>query len=346
MGNGLKEIARITERVRAGSLLAYLIATGFIAVATTVQTSLAVLVDGVVPFAAFFPATLFATLIGGIGPGVFAATLGGLLGCWTMLPPHMHFFWVTAGQEISIVLYAFAALCIVWIGNHYRRVVSKLREEEGLRKVAVDELAHRLKNKVATIQSIIAIRLRDQRDVQSEVMGCLQALSTADHLILESQGDGARLRDIIAAEVSPYKAEGRSELTGPEVMLPPKLALVMALLVHELATNAAKYGAFSNSAGKVAVRWSIDRGHLEFLWRESGGPVVVSPTRRGFGTRLFTRALEPFGGTADAEFSPSGLTCSMLVPLSEVLPKVVPAATTAALREVAEESSPLGERAA
>ncbi len=159
------------------------------------------------PFAAFFPATLFSTLVGGLGPGVFAATLGGLLGWWAFLPSHMHFFPVTAGQGVSVVLYAFTVLCVVWIGDHYRRVTSKLKEEEKLRKLVVDELAHRLKNKVATIQSIIAIRLRGQQDVQTEVMGCLKALSAADDLILASQGNGARLRDIIIAEVSPYKAE-------------------------------------------------------------------------------------------------------------------------------------------
>jgi two-component sensor histidine kinase len=346
MGNGLKDLAGLTQRIRAGSSVAYLIAIGFTAIATVVQASLALSVDGVVPFAAFFPATLFSTVLGGVGPGVLSATLGGLLGWWAFLPPHMRFFPLTAGQEISIVLYAFTVLCLVWIGNHYRRVVTKLRGEEKLRKLAVDELAHRLKNKVATIQSVIAIRLRGQPDVQTEVMGCLQALSAADDLLLASQGNGAQLRDIIMAEVSPYKAEGRSKLVGPEVVLPPRLALVMALLLHELATNAAKYGAFSISEGKVSIHWSIDRGHLEFLWRESGGPTVTPPTRRGFGTRLFMRALEPFGGTADAEFLPTGLMCSLLLPLTEFSPGVVPEAATAALREVTPERTPSEARAA
>ncbi len=337
MGNGRKDLSELIQRIRAGSFVAYVIATGFTAIATVVQASLALSADGVVPFAAFFPATLFSTVLGGVGPGVLSATLGGLVGWWAFLPPQMQFFPRTAGQEISIVLYAFTVLCLVWIGEHYRRAVTKLKGEEKLRKLAVDELAHRLKNKVATIQSIIAIRLRGQQDVQTEVIGCLKALSAADDLLLASQGNGARLHDIILAEVSPYKAEARSELTGPEVILPPKLALVMALLLHELATNAAKYGAFSTSAGKVSISWSIDRGHLEFLWRESGGPAVMPPTRRGFGTRLFMRALEPFGGTADAEFLPTGLMCSLLLPLTQFSAGSAPEATRAAFREVTTE---------
>ena len=109
-------------------------------------------------------------------------------------------------------------------------------------------------------------------------------------------------------------------MTGPDCLLSPRLALTMALLVHELATNAAKYGALSSSAGKLAIDWTLSDTRLKLDWRESGGPPVSPPTHRGFGTRLFLRALEQFSGKVEATFAPSGLVCK----LSVVLPRDKP----------------------
>ena len=85
----------------------------------------------------------------------------------------------------------------------------------------------------------------------------------------------------------------------------------MALLVHELATNAAKYGALASSVGKLSIRWSLADARLDLEWRESGGPAVAAPIHRGFGTRLFSRALEQFGGTVGATFATTGLICKL-----------------------------------
>jgi two-component sensor histidine kinase len=113
-------------------------------------------------------------------------------------------------------------------------------------------------------------------------------------------------------------------IEGPEILLPPKLALTMALLLHELVTNAAKYGALSRSVGKIAVRWSYSDPWLNLEWRESDGPSVSVPNHRGFGTRLFLRALEQFGGKVEATFASTGLVCKLSVPLSDLTPGIVP----------------------
>jgi two-component sensor histidine kinase len=115
----------------------------------------------------------------------------------------------------------------------------------------------------------------------------------------------------------------------PEILLSPKLALTMALLFHELATNAAKYGALSHWAGKISVRWSHSDPWLNLEWRESEGPPVTVPNHRGFGTRLFLRALEQFGGKVEAIFASTGLVCKLSVPLSERAPSIVPPASDA-----------------
>ncbi len=140
-----------------------------------------------------------------------------------------------------------------------------------------------------------------------------------DDLIAEAQGEGANIRDILTAEMAPYEAS-RTSMAGPDCLLSPKLAVTMALLVHELATNAAKYGALSSPDGKLSIHWSLSGARLNFSWRESDGPPVSPPSHSGFGTRLFRRALGPFDGKVDANFASTGLVCN----LSLVLPDHAP----------------------
>ena len=101
----------------------------------------------------------------------------------------------------------------------------------------------------------------------------------------------------------------------------------MALLAHELATNAAKYGALSNSLGKLSIAWSLSSEELNLEWRESDGPVVTPPTHRGFGVRLLSRALDQFGGTVETTFELTGLVCKLKVTLPERTPSIVPGIT-------------------
>lgn len=135
---------------------------------------------------------------------------------------------------------------------------------------------------------------------------------------MEAQGQGARLREILATELAPYEPS-RVAVEGPVILLPPKLATMMALLVHELSTNAAKYGALSSKTGQVSISWSLSGSHLRLEWRESGGPIVANPIHRGFGTRLLSRALDQFGGTVETKFEPTGLICKLSATLAETL---------------------------
>jgi two-component sensor histidine kinase len=109
-------------------------------------------------------------------------------------------------------------------------------------------------------------------------------------------------------------------MAGPNCLLAPKLALTMALLMHELATNAAKYGALSNSTGRVSIDWSLSDARLDLVWRESSGPSIRPPTHNGFGMRLFERAVQQFDGNVEATFAPTGLVCKLNVALPEHKP--------------------------
>jgi two-component sensor histidine kinase len=308
--------SRLNEifRISPGSAKAYLAATMLIVLAAAVRWGLGFLGTPFLPFTTFFPAVLFATYIGGLRVGIFAAILGGLIGWGAFMLRHWEYFYLTRGRELELLTYALACALLIWGAESYRRLASRLQDEEILRKLAVEELAHRLKNKIATIQSIISQQLRDLPERRNDLVGRLVALSATDDLIMASQGQGALIRDILSTELRAYDLS-RIEMAGPDIFLEPKLATTMALLVHELTTNAAKHGALACATGKLSILWSLATDVLEVEWREIGGPPVVSPDHRGFGSKLLSSALQQFGGSIDTFFENTGLICRMRVGL-------------------------------
>lgn len=201
--------------------------------------------------------------------------------------------------------------------------------EEGLRRLLLAELNHRVRNALATVQSVAAQTMRassDPRGFWDAFAGRLRAMArTHDMLAGRGWPEGVELRALIEAELAPYihtagPSGPRADVDGPTVRLPPTLAVVLALALHELATNAARHGALSVPSGCVRVRWSCDEGvamagakatgpRLRFDWGESGGPSLAGPpARRGFGTRLLTGALpRQLGGRVTLDFASGGL---------------------------------------
>jgi two-component sensor histidine kinase len=319
------------QRVRSGSVEAFAFATLLVVVATLVRWTLGFLAEDVFVFAAYYPAVLFATYVGGAAVGSFATVLSAAIAWWAFIPPRFAFFPLTAGVTTKLLAFLFASALIVWGADHYRRLRKRLEDEEKFRKLAVEELAHRLKNKLATIQSIISFQLRDIPQTRDTIVSRLVALSATDDLILATQGQGASIRDILSAELGPYDAT-RVSMAGPDILLPPKLALTLALLTHELSTNAAKHGALSCERGQLSICWSLSDERLSLEWRERDGPTVVTPLHRGFGMLMLSRAMDQFGGTVETTFEPTGLICKLSVPLAEDSPSIAPYET----REAAE----------
>jgi two-component system CheB/CheR fusion protein len=203
------------------------------------------------------------------------------------------------------------------------RDITERRRAEALRTLMVDELNHRVKNTLATVQSIAAQSMQgvDVDPRFREVFESrLVALSKVHDLLTRDSWDGAALRELLLAELDPYRSNdhARIAIEGPDVKLPPKAAVALAMAFHELATNAAKYGALSNESGRIAVSWYIDGASPEALqmkWMESGGPPVQPPNRRGFGSRLIERGLAlELNGHARLEFEPSGVVCVIEMP--------------------------------
>jgi two-component sensor histidine kinase len=304
-----------TFRIVPGIANAYLTGVVLIASASLIRWGLGFVGTPLLPFTAFYPAVLFATSMGGLVVGIFGALLGGVVGYAVFMPPSL----LASEVALELAVYASASGFLIWGAECYRRLVSRLRNEEDLRKLAVEELAHRLKNKVATIQSILSYQLRDQPRLRDDIAARLVALSETDELIMAAQGSGARIRHILTAELGPYELS-RVSMTGHDIFLPPRLALTIALLIHELATNAAKYGALSSMVGKLSIFWSVADGALSLEWRETGGPLIGTPTHRGFGLRLLSRALDQFNGSIEMSFEQPGLVCKLKAVLSKEIP--------------------------
>ena len=200
---------------------------------------------------------------------------------------------------------------------------------EQQRTLLVNELNHRVKNTLATVQSLAAQSMRstdNPADARSRFESRLAALSRAHDLLTLESWEGASLQDIVDRALEPFRSgDGRLTTMGPSVRLSPKQALAFSMALHELATNATKYGAISNDAGRVQIAWSIDRGDregvLNFSWVEQGGPPVTPPQRFGFGSRLIQRGLSnELGGDAAIEFRPEGIVAVIRSPIEGIFP--------------------------
>lgn len=303
-------LARLRKHIPPGSAKSYAFALFCVAGASLFELWLKWLDQNASPLIAYYPAIAFTALLGGIGPAALVAVVGGMTAWWAFMPPTFSFSLERAGDKITLVVFAFVAVLLVLIADHFRRLANRLEEEEQLRQLAVEELAHRLKNKIATIQAIISVQLRDQPLVRDGILSRLAALSATDHLIEEANGRGAFIHDIAKTELGPYIAS-RVSIQGSDVQLPPKYALTVALLVHELATNSAKYGSLSVPSGIVLLNSRVSGALLEIDWQERAGPPVDAPQKHGFGMRLLSRALAQFGGSTDILFEKSGVICKM-----------------------------------
>lgn len=199
------------------------------------------------------------------------------------------------------------------------------QKAEEHQRLLLNELNHRVRNTLAIVQAIAQQSFKDEHasaEARTSFDGRLSALSAAHNLLTRSNWEAASMRQLIEDAVAPYRGGDRFDIAGADLKLAPKTAVSLALALHELATNAVKYGALSVPAGRVLIRWSVEPDsagdRLAFSWREQGGPPVVVPTRRGFGSRMIERGLAAeFGGKVVIAFDPDGVCCTIDAPLPE-----------------------------
>jgi two-component system CheB/CheR fusion protein len=211
-----------------------------------------------------------------------------------------------------------------------------------LRKIAeqraellMAELDHRVKNILAVVSSVVTQTIRAGGTAEAagaEIEGRIQAIARAHGLLTELGGVEGSLHELVATELRPYSQRENVVMSGPDVMLSSRANLSLALAIHELATNSAKYGALSTEEGHLEVTWRVTgangKSELEIMWLESGGPLVVPPSRRGFGTKLIELSLvRGLKAKVNREFLEAGVRCQISVPLAEDIGRVRSAAS-------------------
>ncbi|WP_158814301.1 HWE histidine kinase domain-containing protein [Methylocapsa sp. S129] len=202
----------------------------------------------------------------------------------------------------------------------------ELRRIKQHQEMLKNEMSHRLKNILTMVQAVISQTFRNARnieDARETLSNRILALGRAQEILFAGSTESAGLASIIqsAAQLHGDEGERRFHIRGPAIEVAPKAALALTLMMHELATNAAKYGALSTSNGNVAVGWKVTAAgqeqQLSLLWRESGGPAVAPPKHQGFGTRLIEQALaSQVRGVVALDYLSTGLECRLDAPLS------------------------------
>ena len=200
------------------------------------------------------------------------------------------------------------------------------KEEEARSRMLINELNHRVKNTLSTVQSIVRQALRTGSDpevIRKSIESRLLALSRSHDLLTRENWESAGLRDVLNASLEPFRASddwaGRVVIKGENIRFPPKAILALGLAFNELATNAVKYGAFSNEAGSVLIEWKSEStpegSRLILRWQEKGGPPVKAPSRKGFGSRMLEHGMaQELQGTVQLDYPPGGVICTMNIP--------------------------------
>ena len=207
--------------------------------------------------------------------------------------------------------------CIRIVGTAVDITERKQAQERQL--LLAREVDHRARNALAVVQAIVRLTKAPSKEgYVKAVEGRIQALAQAHTLLSESRWEGADVRRLVAEEIAPYRSADpkRVRIEGPPLSLSPERSQSLALVLHELATNSAKYGALSTPEGVLAIRWSIETGALDLQWEESGGPPVTPPSSHGFGTKIMNASIKhQIGGNVAWDWRTSGLHCSLQIPL-------------------------------
>ncbi|CCD84643.1 conserved membrane protein of unknown function [Bradyrhizobium sp. ORS 285] len=254
-------------------------------------------------YAPFFPAVLFATLLGGLPAAVFAAWLSAavvLIG-FTDRPGHE--------EVVNLVAFLAASALVIWLANLCRAALVELKRNEHARELLLGELRHRVNNQLAVFQSIVRSSLSGEDHQKGEAIALrLDAVARANTLAWSNQRV-MTLRMLLEAELQPYRASGAVTVEGTDIPLGPEAVRNLALVFHELATNAVKYGALRGDGGRLEVQLAQDGGRSLVTWRELSGHAVAQPVGEGFGTRMIRASLAAIGGSIEQEYRDSGLLC-------------------------------------
>ena len=226
------------------------------------------------------------------------------------------------GLVAGIAAHAAVAMDNARLHEDARREIDRRARAEAAMELLLHELQHRIKNTLAMVQAIASQTFLDapanEREAFEDRVG---ALAAAHDMLTRHNWSKVSVTEVVRRSLRLFDEirPGRIHVDGPDAMLPAAKALLVAMALHELGTNAVKYGALSNDAGEVTLRWKTEaqggRDWVEFVWAEAGGPPVAAPTRRGFGSRMIERALRSERGRAEIRFDADGVRCTIRLPV-------------------------------
>ncbi|MEO6715783.1 MAG: sensor histidine kinase [Novosphingobium sp.] len=281
-----------------------------VGIATAVRALLGASAYGV-PFVTFFPAIMICALLAGWRYGIAAVALSIVATEALFLSADQKFFSDFRGGAI-IGLFFISSAIFVTIAETLRRTFVELEASKGLADLLNRELHHRVRNSMGVILAMVHQSARsDPANFLTTFTGRMEALSRAHDLLADGAGPG-ELGKLIDSCCAPFSHEDNMAVSGPPCLIPLPACVPLTLALHELCTNATKYGALSVPDGRVSIEWSIDAARVARIsWVEAGGPPVAPPARKGLGTALLSSPADL--GTVDLQFQPDGVRCYISV---------------------------------
>lgn len=302
-----------------------------VVVSTAIRIAVGHIWPDMPPFMTFYPTVLVAALTCGVLAGIEAAALSAVVAWWLFVPPTHQFFPLTPDRAAGLVLFCLSSGAIIWLAGWHRSIVLRLRaeqrksaEQQEQMQTVMREVTHRAKNLLAIVTSIAAQTARQCNNFDEfscAYAGRLQALAKSHDALVEQNWTGVPIQELVRTQLAPFRdADGVSVRTsGPDIIVNAKAAEQLGLCLHELATNATKYGALSVPTGTVTIEWVQAAGEFRVIWRERGGPRVEKPVRTGFGSLVLQRiAAQTLNGKAEKDFAPEGITWTLVCPAAQV----------------------------
>lgn len=303
----LDRLAELSARIRPYSTDALTIALSCLGAATALRF-MGSWTNSDFLFATYFPAILAAGLLAGIPAAVGVTIASALIMRLFFVPPYLHSASQTSGEYIDFLMYLISAALTICFAHYCRVVLNRLHKRNLTNEILARELQHRNKNVSAVLDVIVRKSLADDPERARKVFGRIKAIMYANDLLTAAQPRLVTLKQLLLQEFAPY-GEERFEAFGPEIIIEPEIARHLILLVHELVTNAAKYGSLSRLSGRVVVEWLTDDGAIILKWKESGGPRIDLPKREGFGSQLAAVCIKALSGSMQQDFAPDGFAC-------------------------------------
>jgi two-component sensor histidine kinase len=308
--------------LRPGTVGAYALAFVCAGVATVLRIAIDPYVVGV-QFITFFPAVIVATLISGFGAGLFCAVLSTGAAIFFVLPPRLSFYIDHPAEVLGVLLFILVGLSNVILITGLRFAVERYREREEKERLLMREVNHRAKNMLSLVQAIAhRTAAQNPEDFAERFSERIQALSANQDLLVRDEWKGVDIRDLVHAQLAHFAdlIGSRIVVDGPGLRLKPAGAQAVGLALHELATNAGKYGALSTDSGCVDICWETNGGTLAMSWTECGGPPVPAPKQRGFGTVVMeAMTAQSLNGAVQLDYYPSGVIWRLTCPVASAL---------------------------